>query len=350
MAHEGLATMSNDQDDPNLARWIRAASPYSKPSTQGRTEAFNAVQREWQAALREKSKPTKIATPPHRRWWPAALAAGIVLAISVLSPFMLERSVVAQVADVRGAGGSIRSSGIKALWDARRPLTEGEILREGEHIETGPATRVRIALAPDLSVRVADNTRLQLTSGDQFDLTSGALYVESTPRTDGSETPLTVSTVVGEVAHLGTRYLVSLSEAQLQVSVREGLVKFDAENGASHLASTGQRLAISRTDFAVNFDEVDAFDPAFQWLADIPAPLGNGSLLLTDFFNWYEKETGRPIVLKSSDPALEPTQVRLQGNVQGLSPDEALNVVALSSDIGIERQTNRILVYPSSNR
>jgi hypothetical protein len=263
---------------------------------------------------------------------------------------MLERSVVAQVADVRGAGGSIRSSGIKALWDARRPLTEGEILREGEHIETGPATRVRIALAPDLSVRVADNTRLQLTSGDQFDLTSGALYVESTPRTDGSETPLTVSTVVGEVAHLGTRYLVSLSEAQLQVSVREGLVKFDAENGASHLASTGQRLAISRTDFAVNFDEVDAFDPAFQWLADIPAPLGNGSLLLTDFFNWYEKETGRPIVLKSSDPALEPTQVRLQGNVQGLSPDEALNVVALSSDIGIERQTNRILVYPSSNR
>lgn len=350
MAHEGLATMSNDQDDPNLARWIRAASPYPKPSAEGRTEAFNAVQREWQAALQEQSKATEIATSLDRRWWPAALAAGIVLAISVLSPFVFERPVVAQVADVRGTGGSIRSSGIKALWNVHRPLTAGEILKEGEYIETGPAMRVRIALAPDLSVRVADNTRLQLTSGDQFNLTSGALYIESTPRADGSETPLTVSTVVGDVAHLGTRYLVSLSEAQLQVSVRDGLVKFDAENGTSHLASKGQRLGISRTDFTTNFDDIDAFDPAFRWLADIPAPLGNGSLLLTDFFNWYEQETGRPIVIESTNPALEPTQVRLQGNVQGLSPDEALNVVALSSDIDIERQTNRILVYPSSNR
>ena len=351
--------MNNDPDDQNLARWIRAAAPIGKPSAERREAAFKAVHDEWQAALKagdrtgdgaaDESK-TYSAPPSQRRGWSLAIAASLVLAISVLSPLMFTQPIVAQVADVRGSGGYIKSSGIQAWWGARRPLTQGEVLKEGESIQTDAATFVRISVNNDVSVRVAGNTQLRLSKPNRFDLTNGDLYIESAPGSDTPETPLTIRTALGDVAHLGTRYLVSQREGNLQVFVREGLVKLDTQKGERHLAAEGQGLQVRAMSSTPALSAIDAFDPAFAWLAEIPAPLSQGPLSLDVFFEWYEIETGKPLSLQGSDSLAAPEQVMLRGNVQGLSPDKALDVVALSSDLRVERQKNSILVYPISQR
>jgi ferric-dicitrate binding protein FerR (iron transport regulator) len=350
---------TNDPDDQNLARWIRAAAPIGKPSAARREAAFKAVHDEWQAALQAGDQPddrtadrpqTRLAPPSNRRGWSIAIAASLVLAISVLSPLMFTKPVVAQVADVRGSGGFIKSSGIQAWWGARRPLTQGEELREGESIETDTATFVRVSVSNDVSVRVAGNTQLQLSTPNQFDLTNGDLYIESALGLDQEEAPLTIRTALGDVAHLGTRYLVSQREDNLQVFVREGLVKLDTRAGERHLAAEGQGLQLRDINSTPTLSTIDAFDPAFAWLAEIPAPLNKGPLSLDVFFEWYEIETGKPLSLQGDGSFAAPEQVMLRGNVQGLSPDKALDVVALSSDLVVERQKNSTLVYPTSQR
>ena len=83
---------TNDPDDQNLARWIRAAAPIGKPSAARREAAFKAVHDEWQAALQAGDQPddrtadrpqTRLAPPSNRRGWSIAIAASLVLAISV---------------------------------------------------------------------------------------------------------------------------------------------------------------------------------------------------------------------------------------------------------------------------
>jgi hypothetical protein len=143
---------------------------------------------------------------------------------------------------------------------------------------------------------------------------------------------------------------VSQREEDLHVLVREGLIKLDTRKGERHLAAEGQGLQVRDIDSTPTLSTIDAFDPAFAWLAEIPAPLNKGPLSLDVFFEWYEIETGKPLSLQGGGSFATPEQVMLRGNVQGLSPDKALDVVALSSDLVVERQKNSTLVYPTSQR
>lgn len=344
--------MSNHDDD-KLAQWIRQASPIAKPSATRRAQAFDAVHQEWRAALEAKTpdissdSSSGIAPTPRARWWPAALAAGIVLAISVLTPLAINGPVITQVAAVQGTGGLIHAaSGPKAWFGISRPLVDGETIREGEWLETAGDSPIRFSLGNDLSVRIAGNTRLTLASIEHFELEQGAVYIESTAMRADQSTPLAINTPFGSVTHVGTRYLVKLSDTQLQVMVREGLVRLDSKKGGSQWADAGTALMLSPSDLQPTVSTVAAYDAAFDWLADIPRPLDASPLTLSQFFEWYQVETGKKIVMDMAEHPEEMTNIIVTGDVTRLAPEAALDAVALSGELQITRQADRTVVYP----
>lgn len=350
--------MNEQDEDKNLARWIRTATPIAKPSPERRAEAFEAVRTEWRAAVKSRSPSSStsntspgspaltITTQQRHRWWPAALAAGIVLAISVITPLSMNTPVIAQVAEVRGSDGLIRSSsGPRAWLGMTRPLATGEALRQGDIIETGADSPLRVSLAANLSLRISGETRLTLDSKDQFSLSRGALYIESSGENQES-TPLVIDTPYGSVTHVGTRYLVEFKNELLRVLVREGLVRLNSANREPYLANAGTALKLDSQASLPELTEIESFDPAFSWLAAIPNPLDMHKLTLGRFLTWYELETGKRVIANNQGELPTP-DISISGDLIGLSPDEALDVIALSSELNVNRQPGQTMVYPS---
>lgn len=224
--------------------------------------------------------------------------------------------------------------GLRRRWDLRTtPRTPS-----GSTIHTATNGRAAMHLLRQRhALRLDHDTSLRIVSDKEFILERGAVYVDS-GRGEGS---IRIETARGTVEDVGTQFEVRLSDDEaLTVRVREGRVSV-ATAAASVRAAAGQTIAVDRAGRISR-----ATDPhtGWEWTETVAPPFLIEGRSLADFLNWAARERGARV--RYVDPALaaRATGIVLHGSVEGMTLDQAVASVAVTSGLVHRWQAGELVV------
>ena len=258
-----------------------------------------------------------------------AIAAAAVLVVAMALPLVnwLRERAAPQAATPQAAGPLASTlfvtSGVVFEDDGQpRAGRVGEELRAGTRITTS-AGRAAIVLANGVQLRLDSNTVITLDTERSISLARGALYLDSSHRTEPPETVAIVArgTVIRDI---GTRYEARLSDRELRVRVRDGRVEVLSSYGMSE-ADRGGQLSVTPSGILSGRASTSGAD--WDWIVRAIAPPQFEGRPLPEFLAWAEREGGRAI--RFADPALERANAAtlVYGAIESLTVEEALDVV-----------------------
>lgn len=278
-----------------------------------------------------------------RRFWrvalPLAAAAGLVLAAGAYvwrpafdGPGPPATTTLATVARL---GGQLE--------------VDGQLARVGQSLAPGSRLRgsgaAALALAGGGSLRL-DGASLTLVAPHQLALESGRLYLDtgSSPTDTASPGPpgeprgqtYVITTPLAEIRDIGTQFEVGLSRETLSVRVREGAIEVRRDPRApATRAEAGQSLVL-RAD-QIELASSPRVGQTWRWTEEVAPALAIEGRPLADLLRWVARETGRS--WRFADPRLEAAaqEILLHGSVDGLLPEQALEVVLPSCDLAFRR-------------
>ena len=319
MTHQYSDPPTDGDEDAELQALLRAAGARPTPPPGMSDEVRAAVAAEWRAVV-AAGRPRRRTVP----WLMAASAAALAVgAWFALTQPAAPGAVVATVARL-GGPAEVRHASASS-WQT---LSAGADLRAGDRVRTRATGGVALRRTDGLEVRLDVETAFALADVDRGRLETGRIYVDSgrgNARTDG----FVVETAFGSVRHLGTQYAVRLAPAALGVAVREGSVAID-HGGSDALASAGESVTVS-ADGRIERASLAPHDAAWRWAeASAPAFAIDGRTL-DEFLEWAARETGGRLVYASAAAAREAQQTVLQGSVDGLTPEQAIDAVLMTT-------------------
>jgi len=307
----------NGDQGSDIERMLRAAGPREQPANDMKAAVRASVRGEWQEVVRQRAR-------LRRQRFGLSLAAAVVLTVIGLSSAMLMSdppSVV--IATLSKSTGEVESKA--GIWARRQVVYPRQPLRIGEDLITGANGRAAFALADGVSVRLDHDSRVSITEERRIVVLKGAVYVDAGAQPASGNT-LLIDTPAGSVRHLGTQYEVRLTNSGVAVSVREGRVQLDLDEGDTQTARAGERLQISDSG-TVQRGRLSPGDPAWEWAAAAAPAFEIDGRLLPDFLRWASREIGKEIVFASAAAEEQANTVILSGSVAGLSPEEAVAAV-----------------------
>lgn len=303
MSIEPLSTSGRPISPADAAvAWLIRLSDGASPALEEACAAWRAAdpshERAWQEALRLWQSPelaaalARASLPPRRS---AGLVARRALAAAAIAVLMI--AGIAWVRDTQG--GAIRW----AVADLRAPLHGLRMLG----LPDGSRITLDAGASADMDFS-ADGRRMRLNGG--------RMVVDAA---HDRARPLVITTDLGAVRVVGTRFLVDLDDGGLTVAVQEGRVSVETAAGTT-LLGPGQRLRLSGTTSPAVVEPVApevVGDVAEGWrnfkntpLVEVLAEIGR--------YRWM------PILLADRGMGLMPVSARLQVS----SPDRALAALA----------------------
>jgi len=316
----------NRQDDPDAV--VRDLLRQPRPAAIDADRAARvrpAVHAAWQQAA--------AGTRNWKRGVPIAAAAVLVLASALLLlNWRRERGSSPAAAPI--ATTVFVTSEVVFQHDGQaRAGRVGEGLRPGTRITTYGG-RTAIVLVNGVELRLDSNTDMTLDTEQRMSLARGALYLDSSHRTGPPETVAIVArgSVIRDV---GTRYEVRLSDQELRVRVRDGRVEVSGAFGIREADGGGQ---LRMTPSGILSGRASTSGADWDWIVRAARPPQFEGRPLPEFLAWAEREGGRSI--RFADPALERANAAtiVYGAIEGLTVDEALDVVL--SSCGLARRTD----------
>lgn len=346
--------LGSTEQDTDIARAMRLVARRAVPAER-RALAYQRVHAQWRAALGEARAPV----PPlavRRQWrshWRGALAASVLvalLAVGIVIPSLGEpppRFAIAQT--VAGSRAVLRRGGPLGQWLSReRALTSGAIVQVGDSLSTDERSAALFRLDTAATLRIAPDSQARIDAPDRVTLLRGRLYVDSGGTSQRAGKPLVIATIHGDVRHVGTRYLVQVTPATLDVAVRAGRARVSPAARALSAVpldiEAGELLRIVPASGSLERRNVAPDGPEWAWLAGIPAPIEIEGATLRDFLAWYSAETGHEVVLGATPDSEHLGATELHGSVAGLQPDDALQAVAAIADLTVRRAGQRVIV------
>jgi len=316
----------NRQDDPDAVVRDLLRQPRPAAIDADRTARVRpAVHAAWQEAA--------AGTRNWKRGVPIAAAAVLVLASALLLlNWRRERGSSPAAAPI--ATTVFVTSEVVFQHDGQaRAGRVGEGLRPGTRITTYGG-RTAIVLVNGVELRLDSNTDMTLDTEQRMSLARGALYLDSSHRTGPPETVAIVArgSVIRDV---GTRYEVRLSDQELRVRVRDGRVEVSGAFGIREADGGGQ---LRMTPSGILSGRASTSGADWDWIVRAARPPQFEGRPLPEFLAWAEREGGRSI--RFADPALERANAAtiVYGAIEGLTVDEALDVVL--SSCGLARRTD----------
>jgi len=341
-----MVTNSNNPDrktdDKSLENLLRLAGERAEIPLSIESRVYNRVQQEWQVS---SSVPNgdKVYAEVKKTWrrdawrgkffrWlaPLSVAASAVLAFVLLSqPEPAPPLVVATVADIVAPASSVADYEV------------GSKVLKGELVSTGPGGGVSLVLARNVSLRVDENTRIQIDAADEFTLLEGRIYADSGQfiYRDGG---LQIHTSFGVVTDVGTQFSVSADSASLDISVREGRVEL-ARATETHAARMGERLTLVQGQGA-SIASLDTHDPYWEWIADLTPEFDMTNKSLLDFLKWAARETGRELRFETDESRMFAMRTDVHGSISGLTPDEALAAILSTTSLEYRIELDKVVL------
>ncbi|HXT21561.1 MAG TPA: FecR family protein [Thermoanaerobaculia bacterium] len=316
-----------------LLRLAGAAPALSEEELQPAREAARAV---WRGRVRQRTARRQQV------WTVGALAASVVAIVGVA---WWMRRPVTPASPITIAALELSSGGVTVEpIPATPPRGAAPTLLAGTVLTSAADGRAALRLPGGASVRLDGSTRVRLVSPRALALEAGALYVDS-GALPGAQ--IEIDTPLGRVTDLGTQFEVRLAPTsaaspELRLRVREGEVRVDAD-GVIHRAEAGSELRLT-PDGSAQRAAVAADDAAWQWAARAaPAPEIEGQTLQW-FLDREARELGLRWRLVEPRPERAPREIVLHGSVEGLTPDEAIDVVLTGSGLRGERAAGELLI------
>jgi ferric-dicitrate binding protein FerR (iron transport regulator) len=200
------------------------------------------------------------------------------------------------------------------------------MLEDGQAVETGAQSGLTLAWNDGGSLRLDQNTLVEIETGSEIYLKSGRIYFDSMPSgvprvvTDPSKARLTIRTDAGIVRHYGTQFITETNGSQLSVLVREGHVSVEGSH-VSKTATVGQKLTVTRSG-QTTVQEIAVSGGDWQWIEKTSPSLTLDNRPIIEFLTWVSRETGRP--LQISPKVLETVNVETLHGVADMEPSRAL--------------------------
>jgi hypothetical protein len=308
------------QDEATVAELLRAAGRREVPPPEFAQSLKATLHAEWRSAV-------DLRLQQRRRRAFAGAAVAAVVVMGVASSLWLATPTEAAVARVVQVSGTVAANVARAE------------VKAGERLVTKEGGRMAVAFNSGITVRFDEETEVRVERGDRLELLRGAIYVDSG---GNGASPLVVATPYGNVRHLGTQYEVRMRAAELSVSVREGRIGLERKD-ASLQGSAGEQLVVS-SGGNVRREAVAPDGAAWSWIAAVTPPYEIDQRPLPEFLAWAGRELGRDVVFATPASQAQAGQVILRGSVAGLTPDQAVDAVLVSTTLHAERSPGRLTI------
>lgn len=302
----------NEPRDP-MIELLRSAGPRPAPSAETTLRVRATVQRELvlHGAWRRRRR---------QRWMATAAAGLIALACGVLFTQRLRSTsvVVAHVARVVGEAAT---------------LTEGAPLRAGQTLSTPSGVRMLMTHVEGVDLRLDERSRLAFVDPVHVRLETGAVYVETRREAGGGAAArLIVLTELGEVSHVGTRFEVRLSPNRLTVRVRDGASLFRPLEGTAATLTAGEQLEYRAGRIRISHD-VSPVDDSWGWVEQVGPSYDIEGRNLLETLEWLAHEGGYQLRFATENARTKAAVIVLHGNIHGLTPREAIEVVLSGTEM-----------------
>ncbi len=318
----------SSRHDRSIEDLIRLGGEREMPSAEGMERARAAAERSWRRGLEQTSKSRGF------NWRiPLALAAAAGITAFALWPGIargptFQPVTVAHVVAMQGAT-------VIEHADHAAPAAEGSIVLSGATLTTANG-RVGIALMDGVSLRLDRESRVRFDGADRVTLIAGTVYVDSGGINTGSG--LIIETPAGGVAHVGTQFLVSVSDGATRVRVREGRVSL-----ANAAIAAGEEFEVR--DGAQTWRRgLPSFGAPWEEFTTVAPTLDIEGRPLAEFLAWLAREHGWRLRYSSDALQQRTHEIRLHGAVDGLDTAAMLERMTLVTGLVFEARDGVLFV------
>ena len=321
-----------DRGDPSsdaIERLLRAAGSRTAGDVERMRRVREAVHDAWRDSIRRRVRQRRALGAF------ALAAAAIVVAVSLTrrsgSPEPAPTPAL-PAARLMAATGTIGR-----VDDARAPIRTGDRAMVADAFETGSGVLATFSFIDGGEVRMNEGTLVRFTAARELRVDRGAIYLDSGPRS-GS---LVVRTPLGVVRDLGTRFEVAATGSSWRVRVRDGLVRY--EGGERPQAGAGSELIVEPGGRAIVRPSA-TYGADWAWVVRAaPAPRIEGQTLAS-FLDWVARESGRRVEFSSEELRRAMAGTILHGSIDGLSAEEALDVILPTCGLSHRIESQRVIV------
>lgn len=308
-----------EMSEAHIAKILQKVAARAKPSAEMSATIKSQVKEVWQeeVALHKEHAEHKQTKQRHR--W-LAVAASITVAVGAGFLFNLQPDPDYTGTVARVVGNVEYRSPAQQDW---QPLNDSIALQADTDIRSAAGSYTALSLANGMTLRLDENSIVQINEQAQIYLSQGGLYAESDEALAGQS--ITVNTVFGSARDIGTEFEVRVNANDWRVQVREGLVVVNADQ-LNETAQAGERLLIAQ-DQTVQRQLISSADTSWQWTNKVHQPFAIEGAKLSEYLSWWSDETGRKVIFKNSDDALAASNTILHGSVNSMTVDDSLAVV-----------------------
>lgn len=310
----------NDRHDEDLEALLGGVVPRREPPDEVRQRVFAQVDQAWRQRKR-------------RRWrLPVALAASALLA-TVLA--MLLTSPPPGVDLEVAQGGGIWVDGIF------EPAGSRVTLLPGARVEARGGTRL---LSRDgVEVRLRQGTQLTWLGPREVELGQGSVYVDT-----AGLSGMRVHTRMGVVRDIGTVFMVTLDEVAMEVAIRDGRVAIETDRGDYRAGARGLEGDVVKVDaHRIVAERAPASSDRWSWIYEVHP--GYHEEAIAELLGAIAGDLGLSLEFASPEARARARERRLEGDLAGLTPREALDVVLATT--GLERRDSEpgrlVIALPS---
>ena len=296
---------------------LKIAGERDQPSADGMARAREAARRAWQDGLSHHEEP---ARPSRRNWFPGLGIAATFLVVLGIALWPRYPDAPVTVARVAVVSGDSRLNGA-AVRDAA-------VVQGGDLLSTGSG-RVAFTIGDSLSLRADRQTRLRFDAAGRVTLLEGTVYVDSGGL--NGHTPLQIGTPVGVVRHVGTQFLVSVSD-RTRVLVREGRVLLARTESSALDLGAGDLAEVAPTYVRIERGQ-PASGPDWEWAAATAPVFDIENRPLAEFLAWLAREHGWRLRYAGPEVQSRAADIRLHGAVTGLDANGMLERVMLITGV-----------------
>ena len=324
------------QQDIIIDELLKTHGKRVQPDEMMARRARNNVRAHWQASVAKQHQQQK-----QRKTFVLRMAAAVMLMVTTgfFVQYNLQNNTTESIAHSLYVQGEVLISTDQNDWQVAQQGDLSTQLNPGVWLKTSGDSYANITLSDNSQLRINQNTQLQLVNQSEIKLLGGEIYHDADDVIKSM--PITISTSLGNINHIGTRYLVNKNQTSLQVAVRNGLVEI-SNSGSKKQLQAGKKIDI-KSSGEQQESTVLAYDRLWQWTQTAGQPFSTENKSLHDFVRWYAHENGYEIDWNQQQ--FKTKRVQLSGKLSNLTKEQQIKTVFLSTkfDYNINQGILRIL-------
>lgn len=220
----------------------------------------------------------------------------------------------------------------------------GDEIAVGSQLTTETDGQLAVRMSSGHSLRMDAGTVVRFVSDGRLALDRGALYVDSGIADGAARESLEIVTPLGRFRDIGTQFEVRLDDSSARLRVREGVVVFDGPETGGEVKA-GHELEIS-ADGVIRTAELSTFGNAWAWFERVTPMIDLEGRSVREFLNWVARERGLRLEFADLDLVRSATEIHLNGSIDGMTLDEALESVLPTCRLSHRIDGDRLIIRP----